>query len=72
MTDEYLKKDMERINKRFTELMNEGEIEVLENKIDDLNNKSSLDSIDQIWLEIYNDVLDMKKKEKYGINEKED
>jgi hypothetical protein len=69
MADEYLKNDMERVKKKFADLMHDGEIEAIELKIEKLNNKSSPDPIDEIWLEIYNDVLDLKKNK--DLKEKE-
>ncbi|MDD3754709.1 MAG: hypothetical protein PHQ17_09160 [Methanobacterium sp.] len=67
MSDNYLEKDFERVNKKFKELMNEGEIESIEKKIEDLEKKSQSNSIDQIWIEIYNDVLDLKKRKQNEI-----
>ncbi len=67
MSDNYLEKDFERVNKKFKELMNEGEIESIEKKIEDLKEKSQSNSIDQIWIEIYNDVLDLKKRKQNEI-----
>jgi len=62
MSDKNLKKDYERVNKKFKELMYEGEIESIEKKIEDLNKDPHPNSISEIWLKIYNDVLDLKKK----------
>ena len=61
MSDNYLQKDYERVNKKFKELMNAGEIESIEKKIKGLEEKTQPNLIDQIWLNIYNDVLDLKK-----------
>ncbi|NYB53074.1 MAG: hypothetical protein HVN35_11030 [Methanobacteriaceae archaeon] len=62
MVDEYLKKDTERVQKKYSELMHNLEIDAIEKKIESLNNNPSKDSMDMIWLEIYTDVLDLKKK----------
>ncbi len=62
MSDKYLQKDFKRVNQKFKELMYEGEIDSIEKKIEDLNKDTHTDSIDDIWVEIYNDVLDLKKK----------
>ncbi len=64
MSDNYLQKDYERVNKKFKELMNAGEIESIEKKIKGLEEKTQPNLIDQIWLNIYNDVLDLKKENK--------
>lgn len=61
MSDDYLKKDFERVNKKFEELMNDGEIQNIEKKLEALNNKPNPDSMDKIWIEMYSDVLDLKK-----------
>ena len=55
MSDNYLQKDYERVNKKFKELMNAGEIESIEKKIKGLEEKTQPNLIDQIWLNIYND-----------------
>ncbi|MGI6481889.1 MAG: hypothetical protein ACOX08_01260 [Methanobacterium sp.] len=67
MSDNYLEKDFERVNKKFKELMNEGEIESIEKKIKGLEEKTQPNLIDQIWLNIYNDVLDLKKRKQNEI-----
>lgn len=72
MVEEYLKKDMERVNKRFSKLMHDGEIDAIEKKIETLNNKPSPDSMDKIWLEIYSDVLELKKNEHIDKKNKDD
>ncbi len=72
MVDEYLKNDIERVNKKFIELMNEGEIENIEKKIETINNKPSPHPIDKIWLEIYSDVLDLKKNKHVDENRDDD
>lgn len=72
MVDKYLKKDIERVNKKFSELMHEGEIENLEKRIETLDNKPSPNALDKIWLELYTDVLDLKKKEDIGKKDKDD
>jgi hypothetical protein len=61
MSEEYLKKDFERVNKKFDELMHDGEIQNIEKKLDDLNKKPNPNSIDEIWIQMYTDVLDLKK-----------
>lgn len=61
MSSEYLKKDIERVDKKFKELKTKGEIEAIENKLDSLEGKPSFSSMDKIWVEIYRDVLDLKK-----------
>jgi hypothetical protein len=67
MSDNYLQKDYERVNKKFKELMNAGEIESIEKKIKGLEEKPQPNLIDQIWLNIYNDVLDLKKRKQNDI-----
>jgi len=67
MSDNYLQKDYERVNKKFKELMNAGEIESIEKKIKGLEEKTQPNLIDQIWLNIYNDVLDLKKRKQNDI-----
>ncbi|HHT18142.1 MAG: hypothetical protein QM396_03780 [Euryarchaeota archaeon] len=67
MSDNYLQKDYERVNKKFKELMNAGEIESIEKKIKGLEEKTQPNLIDQIWLNIYNDVLDLKKRKQNEI-----
>ena len=67
MSDNYLEKDFERVNKKFKELMNAGEIESIEKKIKGLEEKTQPNLIDQIWLNIYNDVLDLKKRKQNEI-----
>lgn len=64
MSNDYLKKDLERVNKKFDELMQESEIETIEKKIEALDKNPDPDSIDKIWIQIYNDVLDLKKNKK--------
>lgn len=61
MSDDYLKKDFERVNKKFEELMHDGDIQNMEKKLEALNNKPNPDSIDEIWIQMYTDVLDLKK-----------
>ncbi|AUB56263.1 hypothetical protein DSECCO2_186880 [anaerobic digester metagenome] len=61
MSLEYLKKDFERVNKKFKELKRKGEIEAIEKNLDSFENKPVTDSMDDIWAEIYHDVLDLKK-----------
>lgn len=61
MSSEYLKKDIERVNKKFKELRTKGEIETIEKKLESLEEKPSSSSMDKIWVEIYRDVLDLKK-----------
>jgi hypothetical protein len=61
MSSEYLKKDIERVDKKFKELKTKGEIEAIEKKLDSLEGKPSSSSMDKIWVEIYRDVLDLKK-----------
>jgi len=67
MSEKYLKKDYERVNQKFKTLMYEGEIESIEKKIEDLNKDTDPTSIDEIWIEIYNDVLDLKKKKQNEV-----
>lgn len=67
MSEKYLKKDYERVNQKFKTLMYEGEIESIEKKIEDLNKDNDPNSIDEIWIEIYNDVLDLKKKKQNEV-----
>lgn len=62
MSDDYLKKDLERVKKKFEDLMYEGEIEVIEKKIETLDMNPETTPLDKIWIDIYNDVLDLKKK----------
>ncbi|BDZ71486.1 hypothetical protein [Methanobacterium petrolearium] len=64
MSDNYLKKDIERVQRKFDELMREGDIEVIEKKIEALNKNQEPSGIDKIWIDIYNDVLDLKKNKK--------
>ena len=61
MSSEYLKKDIERVNKKFKELKTKGEMEAIEKKLDSLEENPSSSSMDKIWVEIYRDVLDLKK-----------
>jgi hypothetical protein len=61
MSSEYLKKDIERVDKKFKELKTKSEIEAIEKKLDSLEGKPSSSSMDKIWVEIYRDVLDLKK-----------
>ncbi len=61
MSSEYLKKDFERVDKKFKELKSKGEIEAIEKRIDVIEAKPSSSSMDKIWAEIYHDVLDLKK-----------
>lgn len=62
MSNDYLKKDLERVNKKFSQLKHDGEIGSIEKKLEDLESKPNPDSMDKIWIEIYSDVLDLKKK----------
>lgn len=62
MSNDYLKKDFERVNRKFEDLMYEGEIEVIEKKIDALDKNPETTPLDKIWKDIYDDVLDLKKK----------
>jgi len=62
MSSYYLKKDIERVDKKFKELKNKGELEAIEKKLDSLEDKPSSSSMDEIWVQIYRDVLDLKKK----------
>jgi len=62
MSSDYLKKDIERVDKKFKELKNKGELEAIEKKLDSLEDKPSSSSMDEIWVQIYRDVLDLKKK----------
>ncbi len=64
MSSEYLKKDIERVDKKFKELKNKGEIEAIEKKLDSLEDKPGSSSMDKIWVDIYHDVLDLKKNKK--------
>jgi len=67
MSDKNLKKDYERVNKKFKELMYEAEIESIEKKIEKLNNDTDNNSVNELWIEIYNDVLDLKKKKQNEV-----
>jgi len=62
MSYEYLKKDQERVNKKYDQLMHEGDVEAIEKKLDSLTKKPNPDLIDEIWIDVYNDVLKLKKK----------
>ncbi|MDY9924266.1 hypothetical protein [Methanobacterium sp.] len=62
MSSDYLKKDIERVDKKFKELKNKGELEAIEKKLDSLEDNPSSSSMDEIWVQIYRDVLDLKKK----------
>ncbi|OPX59068.1 MAG: hypothetical protein A4E25_01368 [Methanobacterium sp. PtaB.Bin024] len=64
MSDNYLKKDYERVQRKFDELMREGDIEVIEKKIEALDKTPEPGPIDKIWIDIYNDVLNLKKHKK--------
>jgi hypothetical protein len=72
MVNEYLKKDIERVNKKFSELMHESEIETIEKKIETLENNPSPDTMDEIWLKMYTDVLDLKKNKHIDEKNKDD
>jgi hypothetical protein len=72
MTDDYLKKDFERVNKKFEELMQDGDIQNMEKKLENLNNKPNPDSIDEIWIQMYTDVLELKKNKVEEDLDKED
>ena len=61
MSSEYLKKDYERVDKKFKELKSKGEIEAIEKRIDSIEDKPSSSSMDKIWADIYRDVLELKK-----------
>ncbi len=61
MSSDYLKKDKERVENKFKELKSKGEIEAIEKRLESLEDADS--SINRIWVEIYRDVLDLKKKE---------
>lgn len=61
MSSEYLKKDYERVDKKFKELKSKGDIEAIEKKLDSFEDKPGSSSMDKIWAEIYHDVLDLKK-----------
>ncbi|WP_321421834.1 hypothetical protein [uncultured Methanobacterium sp.] len=69
MSYDYLKKDIERVDKKFKELKDKGDIEAIEKKLDSLEDNPNSSSIDEIRVEIYRDVLDLKKNketEKYN------
>ncbi len=61
MSYEYLKKDIERVDKKFKELRDKGDIEAIEKKLDSLEDNPNSSSMDKIRVEIYRDVLDLKK-----------
>lgn len=61
MSSEYLKKDIERVDKKFRELINKGEIESMEKRLDSFEDKPNQSSMDKIWIQIYHDVLDLRK-----------
>ena len=64
MSSEYLKKDYERVDKKFKELINKGEIEAIEKKLDSFEEKPSSSTVDKIWAQLYRDVLELKKDKK--------
>jgi len=61
MSSEYLKKDYERVEKKFMELKNKGEIEAIEKKLDSYEQKPGSGTVDKIWAQLYRDVLELKK-----------
>ncbi|MDO5837032.1 MAG: hypothetical protein Q4P17_11035 [Methanobacterium sp.] len=61
MSTEYLKKDFERVDKKFKELKRKGEIEAIEKRLDSLEDIGINSSMDKLWAEIYHDVLELKK-----------
>jgi hypothetical protein len=61
MSSEYLKKDYERVEKKFMELKNKGEIEAIEKKLDSYEHKPGSGTVDKIWAQLYRDVLELKK-----------
>jgi len=65
----YLEKDQKRIEKKMEELNeklhdmeHENELKILEKKYESLKDKTDLN--DQIWSDIYRDVLELEKKVK--------
>ena len=64
MSSKYLKKDYERVDKKFKELINKGEIEAIEKKLDSFEEKPSSSTVDKIWAQLYRDVLELKKDKK--------
>jgi len=61
MSSEYLKKDYERVDKKFKELKNKGEIEAIEKKLNSYEKKPDSSTADKIWAQLYRDVLELKK-----------
>ena len=69
MTLKYLEKDQERIDKKMEELKEKNEdlehqkrIKILEKKYESFKDKKNLDN--EIWAEIYRDVLELEKESK--------
>ncbi|BDZ68813.1 hypothetical protein [Methanobacterium ferruginis] len=61
MSYEYLKRDQERVKKQYDQLMHEADVEAIEKKLDSLTKKPKQDSMDEIWIDMYKDVLKLKK-----------
>ncbi|HMK54402.1 MAG TPA: hypothetical protein VK444_06435 [Methanobacteriaceae archaeon] len=57
-----IEKKMEELNEKLQDMEHENELKILEKKYESLKDKTDLN--DQIWSDIYRDVLELEKKVK--------
>jgi hypothetical protein len=57
-----IEKKLEQLNKKYADIEYQKELDKIENRCKELNNKSDPDLNDEIWGQIYKDVLELEKK----------
>ena len=62
--EDKIQKEMENYKHKFSEKEHQNELSEIEKILKDLKNKPNIDLKDEIWVKIYEDVLELKKKSK--------
>ena len=57
-----IEKKLEELNKKYVDMEYQNEIDNLEKRCKEINTNSDLDIKDEIWGQIYKDVLKLEKK----------
>jgi len=62
--EDKIQKEMENYKHKFSGKEHQNELSEIEKILKDLKNKPNIDLKDEIWVKIYEDVLELKKKSK--------
>jgi hypothetical protein len=57
-----IEKKLEQLNKKYADIEYQKELDKIEDRCKELNTKSNPDLNDEIWGQIYKDVLELEKK----------